>query len=420
MTDSSATAQPPGEISGHGWLARNGWMLAALWLVFLVFPLIGILTGDGSNGVKALATMLLLAFATVYLDGFRRQHRREQQAALDPGYRGGQWTGSQGFGGDARWIPSWIRRRGPGLGHFLTLVVLAAALIAVAGIESIAILAFVVVFAVFNFPWPVVSGIYGFGIGAAIFLLVLAGRLSELWPMVVIVSAVGGAAVLVRLVEGFQFDQAHLRTGLAVGDERTRVARDVHDVLGHNVTAVILKVELCQRLLDKVDTADASDTAHLEECRRHLTELESIGRTALAEIRSTVGGLRATNLADEVTAARSVLADAGVELLVTGDVAEIPEAMRPTLAWVVREAVTNIVRHAEATRCHIELGPGIEGTLLRLSDDGVGLEGTEEGNGLRGLRERVSASGAFLRVESATIGGNNNMPEAGTRIEVAL
>jgi two-component system sensor histidine kinase DesK len=189
-----------------------------------------------------------------------------------------------------------------------------------------------------------------------------------------------------------------------------------------------LKVELCQRLLEQVEPDDTAGREAIKVCRGQLAELDSIGRGALAEIRSTVGGLRAANLADEVTAARTVLADAGVELLVTGDAANIPEGHQSMLGWVVREAVTNIVRHAKAERCHIELAPGPDGVVLRISDDGVGLGAAGEGNGLQGLRERVKAAGGVLHMESVTLVSEDPNgtvssaiePATGTRIEVAV
>src|SRR5690606_26924226 len=182
----------------------------------------------------------------------------------------------------------------------------------------------------------------------------------------------GVAAMLIRSVETAQSRQADLRTQLALSDERNRVARDVHDVLGHSLTAIVLKAELCQKLLDGVDPDDAGSRATISTCREQLGELRGVGRGALAEIRATVGGLRAADLADEVTVARAVLADAGVDLLVTGDVADVCEQHRPVLVWVVREAVTNVVRHAQASRCHIELGPprSAAPVVLRISDDG--------------------------------------------------
>ncbi|MDH4279197.1 MAG: histidine kinase [Acidimicrobiia bacterium] len=376
---------------------------------------LAILTDD-DNGtlVKIMSSVLIVAFAAVYLDGFRRQHRREEQALADPERGGWHWAGDQS-GGQAG-------GRTAGSYHFITLVTLALALLLVAGVGPVGIIAFVVVFAVFHFRWLLVSIVFVVGLGVAVIAPVLAGRFADLWFLSLIVAAMGGAAVVIRLAEGYQFDQAHLRTGRAIGDERTRVARDVHDVLGHSVTAAILKVELCQRLLDGLDAGSDTGQAQIEQCRHHLAELESISRGALAEIRSTVGGLRATDLANEVTAARTVLADAGVELLVTGDMAEIPDRHRSMLAWVVREAVTNIIRHARAERCLIELAPGRDGVLLRISDDGVGLGTAGEGNGLRGLRERVAASGARLYLESdiESEAGSSGTGSSGTSIEVTL
>lgn len=406
MTD--RRMRPPTTPPGQGWLGQNAWLLAAVWLIFLLFPLRGILTDDGiGSEAKVVSTVLVSAFAAVYLDGVRRQHRREGQALVDPGDRGGHRTVDD-TAGEA---PG--RARVPGLRHFVALVALTLALMLVAGVGAVGVVVFVVVFAVFHFPWPAVTVVFAAGLGVTIVAPLLAGRLADLWSLALIVAAVGGAAVMVRLFQGYQFDQAHLRTGLAVSDERTRVARDVHDVLGHSVTAVILKVELCRRLLDEAGDDSETSRARIDECRRQLAELEAISRSALAEIRSTVGGLRASNLADEVTAARTVLADAGVDLLVTGDMAEIPAALRPMLAFVVREAVTNVVRHARAERCHIELAPGPDGVLLRVTDDGVGLGATNEGNGLRGMRERVAASGARVELEA-------DAKASGTRIEVLL
>lgn len=394
MTDAS-TALP-----GQSWISRNGWLMAAVWLVFLVFPLLGILSGDDIGlGSKVASAVLMVAFAAVYLDGFRRQHQREERALLGPEPSVGYWTG----GGPA------------GTVHFAALVVLTAAVCLVAGAGAVGVVPFVVVFAVFHFPWLVAMATFAVGMVVTVSVPLLAGRLGEFWFLSVILGAVGGASVVIRAFEIHQFDQAHLRTRLAISDERTRVARDVHDVLGHSLTAVILKVELCQRLLSGPGSGATTDRDRVEATREQLSELDAISRRALAEIRSTVGGLRSTDVADEVTAARTVLADAGVELLVTGDVADIAEGDRPMLAWVVREAVTNIVRHADAGRCDIELAPAPGTVLLRVSDDGVGLGESGEGNGLQGLRERVASAGGKLRIESPAVDS-----AGGTTIEVAV
>jgi two-component system sensor histidine kinase DesK len=188
------------------------------------------------------------------------------------------------------------------------------------------------------------------------------------------------------------------RAELALVAERDRVARDVHDVLGHSLTALSIKAELAGRLID-VDPVRA---------RQELESIQETARQALAEVRSTVGGLRAANLDAELAAAPRVLADAGIETRLLGTVADTDPRHRTLLAWVLRESVTNVVRHARASRVSIELTP----TGLVVADDGTGFEvdGGREGNGLRGMRERVSAAGGTVRLT----GGH------GTRVEVVL
>ena len=397
----AAPATPPGQ----SWISRYGWVLAAVWLVFLVPTLLGILTADRlGSGAKVASAGLFAAFAVVYIDGFRRQHRRDEQALLDPDPAGAHWTA----------------RDTAGAGHFAALIAVAAILYVVAGVAAVGVLPFIVVFAVFHFSWVAALAVFATGLAITILLPVLTGSFEDLWFLSIIVAGVGPAAMLIRAFESHQFDQAHLRTRLALSDERTRVARDVHDVLGHSLTAVILKVELCQRLLGEPGSGGTVDAQRVQACRDQLAELESISRQALAEIRSTVGGLRASDVTEEVTAARTVLADAGVDLLVTGEVTDIDEGQRPMLAWVVREAVTNIVRHAEARRCHIEFAPAPGTVLLRISDDGVGLGTGGDGNGLRGLRERVASAGGALRVGSASARSPGIDDPAGTTIEVVV
>ena len=174
------------------------------------------------------------------------------------------------------------------------------------------------------------------------------------------------------------------------------MARDVHDVLGHSLTALSVKAELAARLID-VDPVRAKE---------ELESIQATARQALAEVRATVGGLRAGNLEAELTAAPRVLADAGVTTEVVGTVAETDPRHRALLAWVLRESVTNVVRHAQARSVVIELGA----RGIAITDDGAGCAGAE-GNGLRGMRERVAGAGGTLEVLRAA---------PGTRVEVGL
>ncbi len=260
------------------------WLLAGVWLVFLASPLLAILADDDLDRLaKTAAVALLVAFCVVYLHGFHQLDKAERQA--EAGFE----------------TPTAIPRQL----HFSLMVAIIAGLYAIVGIPAVGVIPFLVAFAVFQFSWPVAWFIYAVGTGMTFLVPLVRGRLDDLWFLTIIVMTVGGAAVLIRLVDESQRGEADLRTQLAVSDERSRVARDVHDVLGHSLTAVILKAELCQRLLDGGDDGPTQDRARIEACREQLAELTTVSRSALAEIRSTVGGLRAANLADEVTVARA-------------------------------------------------------------------------------------------------------------------
>lgn len=382
----------------RNWVARNGWVLAAVWLAFLAFPWLSILSDeDTSSATKVAVSLVLAVFVVVYIDAFRWQQERDEQT----------------FRGHPHGEPAWDGHIEAGRAHFVVLVVLNLVAYLLGGPAALGVVPFVIAVGVFTFSWPMAWAVLITGVAVNVLVPLATGDLDELWFLALIAASVGGASALIRVVETHQAEQAQLRTTLAISDERSRVARDVHDVLGHSLTAMILKVELCKRLLDLAEEDSESGREKLDLCRQQLLELESVGRSALAEVRSTVGGLRAANLADELTVARSVLADAGVELLVTGEASQVPDAQRSTLAWVVREAVTNIVRHANASVCRIDLVPG-DSVMLRISDDGVGIGTSAEGNGLTGLRERVAAAGAELRVISSGDGSSNT----GTALEV--
>ncbi len=205
---------------------------------------------------------------------------------------------------------------------------------------------------------------------------------------------------------------------LAAVAERERIARDLHDVLGHTLSVIVLKAELANRLLQRelasshpiasahpdsvADLAPAASDGALTNLRRAQTEIadvERIARTALAEVREAIGGYRARGLAAEIDAARNTLAAAGVALFTEGDLrpATLTAAEETVLALALREAITNIVRHAEATTCRLRLVANGGSHQLSIQDNGQHAV-TTEGNGLRGMRERVEALGGQLHL----------------------
>ncbi len=190
---------------------------------------------------------------------------------------------------------------------------------------------------------------------------------------------------------------------LARTAERERIARDLHDVLGHTLSVIVLKSELASRLADRDP----------EQAIREIRDVESISRKALGEVREAVEGYRKRprSLSDEFANACEVLASAGVEIAVERD--EIPDDLSASeesvLALALREGVTNVVRHSLAKSCRIGLIFGERETRLELADDGRGSE-SPEGFGLTGMRERVEALGGEL-VRSSL---------AGTRLVVTI
>jgi len=184
---------------------------------------------------------------------------------------------------------------------------------------------------------------------------------------------------------------------LAVSEERLRFARDLHDLLGHSLSLIVLKSELAGRLVD----------VSPERAGPEIRDVESVARAALREVREAVAGYRQPTLAEELRGAREMLAAAGIAYWCGAAPAALPAATESALAWVVREGVTNVIRHSGATRCTIHIMRDAETVTLDVVDDGRGaacLE-TGTGSGLRGLVERVAAQGGDFMAGSDAAGG---------------
>jgi two-component system, NarL family, sensor histidine kinase DesK len=175
--------------------------------------------------------------------------------------------------------------------------------------------------------------------------------------------------------------------------ERERIARDLHDVLGHTLSLITLKSELAGKLIDR-------DPARAKE---EIRAVEATARQALSEVRQAVVGYRAKTLTEEIKLAKSTLETAGVRVDCEAASVPLQPAQESVLGLALREAVTNVVRHARAHTCRLRLAQTNGHCLLEIEDDGRG--GTQtEGNGLRGMRERVEAVGGHLErsVENGT------------------
>lgn len=186
---------------------------------------------------------------------------------------------------------------------------------------------------------------------------------------------------------------------LAQVAERERIARDLHDLLGHTLSTVTLKASLAARLA-------ATDPARAAE---EMREVERVSRQATQEVRGAVTGYRTRSLDEELSSARTALDAAGVTFEVVGSVPRLSPLEEGVLALALREAVTNVVRHAGARRCRVVFTLDDEGLVLEVADDGRGAYGPES-SGLLGMRERLASLGGKLQ----------RITDAGTRLIIHL
>ena len=190
--------------------------------------------------------------------------------------------------------------------------------------------------------------------------------------------------------------QAELATA-AVAEERLRFARDLHELLGHTLSVMVVKAEVVRRLA-------ATDPARAAAAG---ADIEELGRTALAEVREAVTGYRQRPFAAELDGARDALTDAGIEVTVEEVGTPLPGSADVLFGWAVREGATNVIRHSRARRCSITVRLNGRGASLEIRDDGVGAVpgSSAAGHGLRGLRERLTAAGGTLSASGTPGGG---------------
>jgi two-component system sensor histidine kinase DesK len=187
---------------------------------------------------------------------------------------------------------------------------------------------------------------------------------------------------------------------LATVAERERIARDLHDVLGHTLSVITLKSELAGKLIDRDP----------QRAGKEIREVEEISRQALSDVRDAIRGYRSRGLTAELAQAKSTLETAGVAVHYDASTSiKIPAMQEGVLSMAVREAVTNVVRHAQARTCTLRLNQQNGSCRLEIADDGRGGF-QNEGNGLRGMRERVEMLGGTLTRES----------HAGTRLTITV
>ncbi|MER6829653.1 sensor histidine kinase [Streptosporangium sp. NPDC000563] len=328
-------------------------------LVYLCFPVLEIVTGELSGAGAVWGGAGLAAFVALYI-----------ATVLSP----------RNFGDPTRltyWLLGVTTLLGVGLavafgGGWLTLPIYMA-----------------VVYGMALRPRLSVIGVLAMGLAVA-----LIGLLEENDPgaTLVLVFQVITLGVLFMGVRNTRMLVVRLRQAqeevarLAASEERLRIARDLHDLLGHSLSLIVLKSELAGRL------AESGSERAVAEIR----DIESVARQALVEVRDTVTGYRQRGLSGELDGARAALEAAGTRLTIRLAGPPLPEELDELLGWAVREGVTNVIRHARATRCEIEVTMDERAATLKIADDGRGTATDGQGSGLTGLTERVRAAGGTV------------------------
>jgi two-component system sensor histidine kinase DesK len=189
---------------------------------------------------------------------------------------------------------------------------------------------------------------------------------------------------------------------LAVIEERLRLSRDLHDLLGQTLSMITLKSELARHLI----------TEEPERCTQEISEIERAARQTLREVREAVAGYRQPRLESELEGARQLLEAAGIDVRLDLSAEELPPAIDAVLAWAVREGVTNVIRHSRARQCKVTLTQENARACAEVINDGGQREQAEStarpGLGLAGLRERVNGLGGCMEASPLTLSGTEH------------
>ncbi|MDQ0644774.1 sensor histidine kinase [Microbacterium murale] len=362
----SRGSRPRSVDSGSPW-ERFGWVMAAVWLVFLIYPLMALLRSNAPQPWIVTGWIALGAFVVVYVAGFMN---------------------GMSFGGGGLTSPpkpiQWVA--------FGSMLVCAALTIPAVGGSALSFLPFIMSFASYGLTrvahWITLSACTAI-IAAVVFFV--PNGVSYL-PILAIIALLGVVNTVSTTLIIRSADAERVGLELATSEGREAVARDVHDLVGHSLTVVSLKAQLVRRLID-------SDP---ERAKAELADIESLTAEAIAGVRATVAGVRSAALAEQLVSCRDALESADVAMRVEGDTGALSPAQSLTASWILREATTNVLRHAEARTVTVRFAPG----KLAVIDDGAGYGGGE-GNGVRGMRERATMSGAAFAVRADRNGGTH-------------
>lgn len=346
---------------------RRGWLVAGVWVIFLVFPVLDLLFEDYALPTRIIGLALIVLFAAIYLQSYSRF----------------SWAVGQG-GTTARRAQV----------NFVVLCAIVALGIPVIGLTTMGLFPFITSFAVFLLSRRWTIGAYCTVLVLSFALPIIFGQFMDaifligLNLVLMVVYAITVAAIQRSAAA------EKIRSDYLLVAEQERVARDVHDGIGHSLTALNLKAQLALRLMDQQQYAQA---------RGELEQLSALAVDALDSVRTTVHGLSRQDLAAELAELRQACTDNSLDFSVAGTADHVPVQLRSHVAWILREAVTNVLRHAHASTIVLQLEPG----KVSIDDDGDGLQASTPGHGIRGMQERAKQFGASCTVGASRLGGTS-------------
>ena len=340
---------------------RGRLLCMATALAFLAFPVSDVLSGRLSGGSAVVAGAGLAAFAALYLRLFW----------ILPSAMGQRWA--------------------EGSALLAALAALAVGLSIAFGDEFLGLLLYLAIALALAVPTrAALAGIAAVA-GAAVAITGEVDVAVQVIAFGLILITVRRLMELVRELEAKRAQVAEL----AASEERLRLSRDMHDLLGHNLSLIALKSELARKLLGRDPQAAEGE----------MRDVESVARTSLQEARAAVQGLRSASLASELDRAREALETADIEAEVRGT-RPLPASAETLLGFAAREGTTNVIRHSGARRCEITVRRAGDVAEIEVRDDGGGAESPGGGgSGLRGLAERMTEAGGALEARPVEGGG---------------
>lgn len=344
---------------------RWGWLVAGVWIIFLIFPVLDLITGEYSMTTRIIGLGLVVLFAAVYLRAYS------------------QYSRVVGEGGTSE-VKALV--------YFAVLWAITLTGIPVVGLTVMGIFPFLTSYAAFLLTKKMAIATYAVVAGLCIALPIIYQVFADLIFLIGlnVVLMVVYAVTVAAITRSSAAEK--MRADYLLVAEQERVARDVHDGIGHSLTALNLKAQLALKLMD---------SQKYEQARSEVEQLSRLAVDALDAVRTTVHGLSRQDLATELQELERACTDNSINFTVAGQVEQVPLPWRSHVAWILREAVTNVLRHAHAESIAIRLGS----REVSVDDDGDGITQSASGHGIRGMQERARLFGASCTVGASTLGG---------------